>query len=293
VAEFSPLAGSLVSTNAQNYSFGSKTSAGTAFAFGVAGPSEKEDGTQRTTDGFYYVCLPSAFLSTKFNTTPTNAARYWMGTRDGAKDSPAVAAIGNCGVGAGLVGSRINFQFSTPLFSWEPDTALIAAEEASAAAASAAAAQAAQAAARAAAVAQSKTELTTTVTTGKAPTATQYAASDITGVTAKNVDAINKEVLALSAKDQADISKVQMIAKKYELADRFAAGKPASLSELISAGLLEKTNPVRSTIAAKLKKLPAASVDTVAKLQQVIAAEVATYNARKAKIDARKAKAAK
>ena len=283
-------AGALVSTNAQAFDFGNRAG---AFNFGVAGPHLNAAGAVRS-DGFYYFCLPSAILATGFASTPTAAiaAETWKGFIDDANTSATRFTTGTCGTGDGLVGYLTSYGYSAHTMGAQPDTDLIAARtlritNAAQAAADAAAAVAA-AAARAAAVAQSQVELTTTVTTGKAPTTTQYAASDITGVTTKNVDSINKEVLALSAKDRADLTVVQKIVKKYTLVDSYAAGKPAALADLIDVGLLDKANPIRLTIATKLKKLPAESVDTLAKVQSAIAAEMATYNARKAKLEALK-----
>ncbi len=117
------VAGGMVSTNAQGITFGEETMAGTSFQFAVAGPSYDTNGNSRSTDGYYYVCVPQAFLSGSFNTTAASAASSWVGTRDGAAVS-ASFATGSCGLGDnGLVASLDPFGYSAPLFRVKPPTA--------------------------------------------------------------------------------------------------------------------------------------------------------------------------
>lgn len=116
------IAGGMVSTNAQGMGFGAKTMAGTAFEFGVAGPSKKENGSART-DGFYYICVPGAFLADRFSTTPAAAASSWVGRRDGSTSTANTFATANCGTGAlGLVSSLDPFSYSAPMFAVQPGT---------------------------------------------------------------------------------------------------------------------------------------------------------------------------
>jgi hypothetical protein len=116
------IAGGMVSTNAQGMGFGAKTMAGTAFEFGVAGPSKKENGTART-DGFYYICVPGAFLADRFSTTPAAAASSWVGRRDGSTSTANTFSTANCGTGdLGLVSSLDPFSYSAPMFAVQPGT---------------------------------------------------------------------------------------------------------------------------------------------------------------------------
>lgn len=118
------VAGGLVSTNAQGMAFGAATMAGTAFEFAVAGPSYDASNSARSSDGFYYVCVPQAFLAGSFNTTPAAAASTWQGTRDGAVLSSGVTfSVGSCGLGSGLVAAYPSFGYSAPLFSVKPPAA--------------------------------------------------------------------------------------------------------------------------------------------------------------------------
>ena len=115
-----PLAGGLVSTNGQGFAFGPETFAGTSFQFAVAGPSFTASGDSRSTDGFYYVCVPADFLSQYFDTNAADAATNWNGTRDGS-DSSTTFSTGTCGIGdTGLVGSLAQFGYSAPLFKLAP-----------------------------------------------------------------------------------------------------------------------------------------------------------------------------
>ena len=112
----SSLAGGLVSTNGQGFAFGPETYAGTSFQFAVAGPSYTSAGASRSTDGFYYVCVPATYLEGGFETNAADAAANWQGTRDGS-DSSTSFTTGTCGAGdTGLVASLAQFGYSAPLF---------------------------------------------------------------------------------------------------------------------------------------------------------------------------------
>ena len=112
----SSLAGGLVSTNGQGFAFGPETYAGTSFQFAVAGPSYTSAGASRSTDGFYYVCVPATYLAGGFDTTAADAAANWQGTRDGAAATTSFTT-GTCGIGdTGLVASLPQFGYSAPLF---------------------------------------------------------------------------------------------------------------------------------------------------------------------------------
>ena len=112
----SSLAGGLVSTNGQGFAFGPETYAGTSFQFAVAGPSYTSAGASRSTDGFYYVCVPATYLAGDFDTTAADAAANWQGTRDGAAATTSFTT-GTCGIGdTGLVASLPQFGYSKPLF---------------------------------------------------------------------------------------------------------------------------------------------------------------------------------
>jgi hypothetical protein len=116
------LAGGLVSTNGQSFAFGPETFDGTSFEFAVAGPSYDFDGNSRTTDGFYYVCIPAAYMTGVFNSSAADAVENWIGTRDGAQVGTAFAT-GTCGVGdanTGVAASLDPFGYSAPLFKLAP-----------------------------------------------------------------------------------------------------------------------------------------------------------------------------
>lgn len=112
------VAGGLVSTNGQGFAFGD-VSAG--FQFAVSGPSYNAANQARSAEGFYYVCIPSAFLLDGFDVTAAEAAAEWEGRRDGAVVSDTAFATGTCGDGSsGLVASLNPFGYSSPLFALQP-----------------------------------------------------------------------------------------------------------------------------------------------------------------------------
>ena len=120
----SALAGGFVTTNAQGFAFGPNMMTGTAFDFGVAGPSftadNEESGTSRRSDGFFQVCIPSGFVSSVFGLTVASAASSLQTTRSDAGGASAAvsptAAAATCGTGAGLQLELANFGFSAPYF---------------------------------------------------------------------------------------------------------------------------------------------------------------------------------
>ena len=117
------LAGALVSTNGQGFAFGSETFEGVSFQFAVAGPSFDASGNSRSTDGFYYVCVPASYLSGTFSTSAAEAAANWQGTRDGSSVG-STFATGTCGTGdTGLVASLSQFGYSAPVFRLQPPAA--------------------------------------------------------------------------------------------------------------------------------------------------------------------------
>ena len=119
--DMAPVAGGLVSTNGQGFSFGNRTFDGDGYEFVVSGPSFNASNQARSTDGFYYVCIPGGWLSGAFSITPAEAADQWRGLRDGAVTSETGFVTGTCGTGeSGLVASLSQFGYSSPVFLLEP-----------------------------------------------------------------------------------------------------------------------------------------------------------------------------
>lgn len=117
------VAGGLVSTNGQGFAFGRQTfdPDDPAYEFTTSGPSFASDGTARSTDGFYYVCLPATYLDQVHGTDAATATTSWIGTRkDGAAAAEVVTVTfteGKCGLNdAGLVASVASFGYSSPVF---------------------------------------------------------------------------------------------------------------------------------------------------------------------------------
>jgi len=117
------VAGGLVSTNGQGFSFGRQTfdPDDPAYEFTTTGPSFNSAGTARSTDGFYYVCLPATYLDQVHGTDAATATSSWIGTRkDGAASAQSLAVDfqpGTCGLDdAGLVAKVAQFGYSSPVF---------------------------------------------------------------------------------------------------------------------------------------------------------------------------------
>jgi hypothetical protein len=118
-----PLAGALISTNGQGFAVGPETFSGESFQFAVAGPSVTSTGNSRSTDGFFYACVPATYLTDSFDTTAADAAGNFNGTRDGS-DASTSFSTGTCGIGdTGLVGSLAEFGYSAPMFRLAPPAA--------------------------------------------------------------------------------------------------------------------------------------------------------------------------
>ncbi len=85
-----------------------------------------------------------------------------------------------------------------------------------------------------------------------------FSKADIPGVTAKNIDAVQAEILALPAESRADISQVLMIVRKFEVVEIIASDRINFISSapLVEIGLIPEDSKHKSTLVAALRKLP-------------------------------------
>ena len=122
------MAGAYISTNGQAMQFGPKTISGEAFQFGVAGPSVRENGSSRATDGFWYVCMPEKFIANKWKSTLDAVVPQAKATRDGVAlgatyDTEKMSVeVSNCGSSKGMLAYVPNFHYSSPVFTVERST---------------------------------------------------------------------------------------------------------------------------------------------------------------------------
>ena len=118
------------------------------------------------------------------------------------------------------------------------------------------------------------------------PTVSTYIKYGYTGVTERTLVAVNAQVLVLPLVKRADLTSIQAIATAEALTDRIA--NPATRSSvtatfLISNGLLAADSGYRYSVVSGLASYPEASLNTRAKIEAAIKAELVKAGARKAK----------
>ena len=118
-------AGSFLSTNAQAFAFGDQMFDPTdpAFDFGLAGPSERADGTSRATDGFFRACVPGGYVDELWDLTVASAATRINGSQASSaanRNGGLVATEVSCGAASGVLVSLNQFGYSAPYFAIKP-----------------------------------------------------------------------------------------------------------------------------------------------------------------------------
>ena len=119
------IAGSFLSTNAQAFAFGDQMFAenNPAFDFGLAGPSERADGTSRATDGFFRACVPGDYVDEIWGLSVANAATRINGSQASSaanRNGGLVATQVSCGAASGVLVSLNQFGYSAPYFAIKP-----------------------------------------------------------------------------------------------------------------------------------------------------------------------------
>ena len=134
-----------------------------------------------------------------------------------------------------------------------------------------------------------RVSITNSFTDSKAPTLQQFTTGEITGVTAKNLADVNKELLALPAAQRTDIAVIQKVGKKYGILDSISlGGKFTSISanDLSDVGLIPVAN--RYAVTYALRSLPASVRSDYAKITAAINQKLEVIAKRAARIAARK-----
>jgi hypothetical protein len=146
-----------------------------------------------------------------------------------------------------------------------------------------------------AAIAQAKVALVELLKTDKPGTFQQYRSADYIVKNEKVVEKVNAAILKLSIADRSDVSKIAAIVNLENFIDLVSTPetqKYVTGQKLVQLGLVEKTSKNKVSIANKLKKADAASVNTIEKIQEAIAAELKVFAARADRTAAIKAKIA-
>ena len=122
---------------------------------------------------------------------------------------------------------------------------------------------------------EARETLVSAIRDAKELTLETFAKADIPGITASNIDALQAELLALPIESRSDIDKVLKIAHKYEVVERIASDRVASIlpKTFIEIGLIPETSKNKSALATVVKKLFAQDRDSLAEIKAAIEAE--------------------
>ena len=144
--------------------------------------------------------------------------------------------------------------------------------------------------ARTRAVESAKTEIKSTLISGKPLTLEQFQSADIQGVTAKNASAINAEIALLAEDKKSDIAAVMQVVLKFATVDKVANHETFYAADLVAVGLVPADSKSKTTILNALKKLSADQLDSYQEIQSAIAAVEKKLADRKVALDAVRAR---
>ena len=194
---------------------------------------------------------------------------------------------------------EIQLLFRGSLTAWVlivgPNSFVVAADSSGISSGPSAAELAAIQAAIQAAIAQAKAVLTELFNSGKPGTFQQYRSAEYIVNNEKVVEKVNAAVLKLDVADRSDASKIAAIVNLENFIDLVSTPetqKYVTGQKLVELGLVEKTSKNKASITRMLKKADAASVNTIEKIQEAIAAELKVFAARADRTAAIKAKIA-
>jgi hypothetical protein len=110
-----------------------------------------------------------------------------------------------------------------------------------------------------------------------------FSQAEIPGITPKNIEAVQAEILTLPEKSRSDLTEVLKIARKFEVVGFIASDRPNSIypSRLIEIGLIPSDSKSKSAITQALKNLPASERSTYADIKVAIEKEMARIQVRK------------
>jgi hypothetical protein len=148
---------------------------------------------------------------------------------------------------------------------------------------------------RLAAIVTAKIELQGLLKIGKAGTLAQYQAADFSPINEKTVDRVNVEVLKLAVADRENADKIKAIIKTENFIEQVSTAltqKSVMALQLVEQKLIPADSRNKASVTSAIKNAPAGSFTTLASVQAVVDAHLASIKARKDRTAAIKAKIA-
>lgn len=121
---------------------------------------------------------------------------------------------------------------------------------------------------------------------GSTLTAQQLMSAGFNSLTDSSISRVNSDLLLLPISER-DISAVTRLANLYSVVDKVSGNQRFFIRDLVQVGLVPALDPASSRIVKALKSLPAAELDSPAKISAVIAATKKEIADRKALLQAR------
>jgi hypothetical protein len=118
------------------------------------------------------------------------------------------------------------------------------------------------------------------------PTLTTYAKYEVVGITERTLPTVNAKVLELPAAKRIDAAAIKEIVKVESFVDlvaNTATRESVTSTRLIEKGLLPADTPYKHSVRSGLASYPEGSLNSMAKIEAAIKAELEKAGARKAK----------
>lgn len=140
--------------------------------------------------------------------------------------------------------------------------------------------------ARAREIESARSEIKSTLASGKVLSLDQLIKADFAGATSKNLGLINGAIANLSNVEKQDLKQIEKVVLKYATVEKIANHSTVASADLISVGLISENSKNKTSILLELKKLPSSSVDTFEEIQTAVAAVEKKLADRKARLAA-------
>jgi hypothetical protein len=150
-------------------------------------------------------------------------------------------------------------------------------------------------AARQAAIAAAKVELFSLLKSGKIGTLNQYLAADLYVINEKTAERVNAAVLKLAVADRENIDKVKSVIKVENFIEQVSTAtlqKSITALQVVELKLIPADSRNKASVTSAIEKAPAGTLTSLASVQAVVDAHLASIKARKDRTAAIKAKIA-